>query len=98
MPTLFAVILSRGPAWNDPLPLEGQVAWAAHAAFMDGLVDKGIVVLGGPLEGSRDVLLIVRAEDPDEIARCLSADPWHRNGLLVVKHAWPWRIRLGSLP
>jgi hypothetical protein len=29
--------------------MEQQSDWPAHASFMDGLVDEGFVVLGGPL-------------------------------------------------
>ena len=94
---LFAVIRSRGPAWNSALPLDDQVEWAAHAAFMNGLLKEGFVALGGPLEGTPDVLLIVRATDTSEIAARLAADPWAQNGLLIVKQTYPWWLRLGSL-
>jgi len=94
---LFAVIRSRGPAWDDCRPLDDQVEWAAHAAFMNGLAAEGFVALGGPLEGTPDVLLVVRATDDAEITERLSADPWARNGLLIVKQICPWWIRLGSL-
>jgi hypothetical protein len=93
----FAVIRSHGPAWDESLPIEDQAGRAGHAAFMDGLAEEGFVAVGGPLEGTPDVLLIVRATDPSEIAERLAADPWARNGLLVVKQAGPWWIRLGSL-
>ena len=43
---------------------EGQVAWDSHASFMNAL------------EGTSDVLLVARAEAPDEIIEQLSADPW----------------------
>jgi uncharacterized protein YciI len=94
---LFAIVRSRGPAWNDALPLDSQVGWAAHAAFMNGLLDEKFVVLGGPLEGTADVLLVVRATDETEVAHQLAADPWTQNGLLVLKQVTPWRLRLGSL-
>lgn len=68
-----------------------------HAAYMDRLLDEGLIILGGPLEGSPDVLLILRASDEEEIAQRLEADPWRQDGLLVPKQIWPWRIRLGSL-
>src|SRR4249919_4110085 len=58
---LFAVIRTRGPRWNDAQPLEGQEDWRGHADYMNGLVDDGFTLLGGPLGGTRDVLLIVRA-------------------------------------
>jgi len=94
---LFAVIRSRGPAWDDSLPIDDQVDWAAHAGFMNGLVQDEFVAVGGPLEGTPDVLLVVRAASDSDIAERLAADPWTQNGLLIVKQICPWWIRLGSL-
>ncbi len=97
MQQLFAVIRTRGPAWRDSQPLEGQADWPAHASFMNALAQEGFVVLGGPLEGTADVLLIVRAGNPDEIRSRLAEDPWARNDLLRVTRVVPWTLRLGSL-
>jgi uncharacterized protein YciI len=97
MKRLFAVIRSRGPAWNDALPIDDQIEWPAHAAFMNGLVDQQFIAFGGPLEGTPDVLLVVRATDAAEVADRLAPDPWVRNGLLRLKQIWPWWIRLGAL-
>ena len=97
MTRLFAVIRSRGPAWDESRPLEGQAGWANHAAFMNGLLRDGFVALGGPLEGTRDVLLVVRAASESEIAGRLAADPWSGNGLLTVVRTCPWQLRLGAL-
>jgi hypothetical protein len=94
---LFAVIRSRGPAWDDSRPLDAQAGWATHARFMNGLAAEGFVAVGGPLEGTPDVLLVVRATDEAEIVERLSADPWARSGLLIVKQVRPWEIRLGTL-
>src|SRR5262249_10329041 len=93
----FIVLEERGPRWDDARPMEEQAEWPAHAAFMDALAAEGFVVLGGPLEGTRRVLLVIRAEDVTEVRQRFSADPWVQNGLLVVKNCWPWTIRLGSL-
>ena len=93
----FAVLRARGPAWDDSKPLEGQADWAGHARFMEGLYRDGFVALVGPLEGTRDALVIVRASSADEINQRLAADPWNQNGLLTTKQISPWRIRLGSL-
>jgi uncharacterized protein YciI len=93
----FAVLLTHGAAYLRGTPLEAQPDWTAHAAFMDALADEGFVVLGGPLETTDDVLLIVRAESPADIADRLAADPWHRQDLLRISRIAPWTIRLGSL-
>ena len=97
MPQLFVVIRTRGPAWQDSRPMEGQADWAAHASFMNALAKEGFVILGGPLEGSADVLLIIRAKTLDEVRSRLAEDPWTRNELLRITRVAPWTLRLGSL-
>ena len=97
MERAFVVLRSRGPAWDESRPLEGQLAWTAHAEFMDGLFAEGFVALVGPLEGTRDALLVLRASSEAEIAERLAADPWSTNGLLVTTQISPWQIRLGTL-
>ena len=76
MARVFAVIRSRGPAWDETRSMEQQTDWAGHATFMDALYAEGFVVLVGPLEGTRDALLIARADDANQIEARLSADPW----------------------
>jgi len=97
MPQLFAVMLNHGPAYQQGLPLESQPEWDAHAKFMDDLVDTGLVRLGGPLEGTSEVLLIFRAESPEEIRQRLATDLWHQMGLLQIARIMPWTLRLGKL-
>ena len=97
MQRLFAVVRSRGPAWDDSKPMEEQAGWDAHAAFMTALTAEGFVAAGGPLEDTRDVLLVVRAADPAEIRERLAADPWAPSGHLALKQVSPWRIRLGAM-
>jgi uncharacterized protein YciI len=97
MKRLFAAVRSRGAAWNDALPLEEQADWRPHADFMNALHDDGFVVIGGPLEGTRDVLLIIRANDADGIASRLESDPWSVGDMLRTTRIAPWTLRLGSL-
>jgi YCII-related domain-containing protein len=93
----FVVIRTRGPAWQDSRPLESQADWAPHASFMNSLAKEGFVVLGGPLEGTSDVLLVVRATTPDEVRSRLAEDPWAIKDLLRITRVAPWTLRLGSL-
>jgi len=55
------------------------------------------VLLGGPLEGTPNVLLIVHAEEAEDIRSRLAADCWARNDLLRTAEVAPWTLRLGSL-
>jgi len=97
MQRFFVVIRTRGPAWQGSQPLEGQPDWAGHASFMNALAKEGFIVVGGPLEGTADTVLVVRAETGDEIRARLAADPWAVADLLRVTRVAPWTLRLGSL-
>ena len=91
------MILKRGPAWDASQPLEGQVEWEPHRVFMNALEQEGFVALGGPLEGTNEVLLICRAANTEEIAGRLAPDPWHRMGLRQINRILPWQLRLGRI-
>jgi uncharacterized protein YciI len=93
---IFAVIRRRTDAWDLSRSMEEQPGWRGHADFMDALYNEGFFALVGPLEGSRDVLLIVRAGNAAEIERRLVADPWSGT-LLETTLIAPWTLRLGSL-
>jgi hypothetical protein len=41
------VLHRSGPDYVHGEPVEGQSRWDEHAAFMDSLVEGGLVVLGG---------------------------------------------------
>jgi len=97
MERIFVVVRSRGPAWDDSEPLERQTDWAGHAAFMDALFQERFAALVGPLEGTRDALLVLRAASASEIVERLALDPWTVSGLLVTTQISPWQLRLGSL-
>jgi len=73
--------------------MEEQSKWLAHAAFMDGLVDEGFVVLGGPLDDEERVVLAMEAESEDAVRATLALDPW-RGTHLRVDAVEPWTIRL----
>lgn len=91
---MFLVVVQRaGPHYNLSLPLEEQVGWAEHASFMDGLVDAGFLVLGGPLEDEERVVHAVSAGSPEEVRETLARDPWSGSHL-VVEVVEAWTIRL----
>src|SRR5262249_31691593 len=92
----FHVVLRRsGPEWDTARPLEEQSDWAAHAAFMNGLVDSGFIVLGGPLADEHRVVHVMEADSEDEIRATLARDPWSETHL-VVDAVDPWTIRLDA--
>lgn len=87
------VIRQSGPQWDPSLPLREQSGWSAHAAFMDGLVDRGFIVLGGPLDDDGRVVHAVQAESVHAVRETLAQDPWSETHLRV-ETVEPWTILL----
>ena len=94
---LFIVRLRRGGPWDWSKDLRQQEGWDRHAAFMDGLVEDGFILLGGPLEGERDTFHIVRAESEEAIRSRLAEDPWAPNGMLTPVAIERWTLLLDGL-
>ena len=93
---VFALTKVSGPGWDASRPRREQDSWDDHAAFMDGLVDDGFVILGGPIGDGERVLLVVEASDEGEIEARFAADPWLPMGILRIETIEPWTIWLDS--
>ena len=93
---MFLVVLRQsGPEFDRSRPLEEQSGWTEHAAFMDGLVDDGFIVLGGPLAGDGRVAHAVEADSQDAVRATLARDPWSETHL-QIDTIEPWTIRLDA--
>jgi hypothetical protein len=92
--TLFVVMRVHGPAWDELRALEEQPLWAEHAEFMDGLAERGFVVLGGLLGPGR-AMLVCDAGDEREVRRTLAEDPWGEE-MIETASIEPWTIRLDA--
>ena len=91
---MFLVVLTRdGPEWAPSRALEEQSNWLVHAAFMDDLVDMGVIVLGGPLGDEHRVVHAIEAESVDAVRALLARDPWSETHLRLATID-PWTIRL----
>jgi len=91
---MFHVVLSQsGPEWRPRKPLEEQTGWDEHAVFMDGLVEEGFIVLGGPLADEVRVVHAVEAASEDAVRATFARDPWSRSHL-EIDSIEPWTIRL----
>ncbi|HSS81347.1 MAG TPA: hypothetical protein VLK24_09135 [Gaiellaceae bacterium] len=94
---MFLVILRRsGPEYDHSKPLEEQSGWLEHAAFMDGLVEDGVIVLGGVLGDELRTAHAVEAASEDAVRETLARDPWSGSHL-VVDSIDPWTVRLQRL-
>ena len=73
-----------------------QDGWDEHAAFMDGLVDDGVIVLGGPLEDERYTMHVVAVESEEDLRERFATDPWWVNGMLEPIAIERWEILLDA--
>src|SRR4051794_23608096 len=90
---LWIVWREPGPAWDAGKDRRDQEGWDAHASFMDGLVEAGFVVLGGPVGDGSRVLHICEAESEAEVRGRLAEDPWPEE-LLATVGVEPWDVLL----
>ncbi|WP_369045241.1 hypothetical protein [Sinomonas sp. P10A9] len=96
----FVVTFGRGPRWSPDCPRRARDGWDEHAAFMDGLVRRGVVLLGGPLGDDVDegpALVLVAADDAQAAASAFRGDPWHGT-VLVTERVTRWTLWLGEPP
>jgi hypothetical protein len=92
----YLVTIANGPAWDPAVPRRNQAGWDEHAEFMDGLVARGFVLLGGPVGPDVDtghVMLAVEAADEVAVRHHLAADPW-QGTILTIERIEPWALWL----
>jgi uncharacterized protein YciI len=96
----FVVISSAGPNRDRSKGTREQPFWDDHAAFIDRLVDDDFILMGGPLVDRdglpKGALLIVNAQDENEVTKKLKNDPWFENGILKLESIRRWEIFIDS--
>ena len=92
----YVLRLERGGPWDWSRDMREQDGWDDHARFMDDLVDRGKIVLGGPLEGERETMHIVAADSEEDVRDLFVTDPWWINGMLRPVRIERWTIVLDS--
>jgi Uncharacterized protein conserved in bacteria len=96
MKNTFVVISSAGPNRDLSKGTREQPLWDEHATFIDQLVAEGFILMGGPLVDEsglpRGALLIVNADDEDEVRESLKNDPWFERGILKLESVKRWQI------
>ena len=96
---MFAVTTAKGPNWMHDRGIREQPVWDEHAKFFDRLVERGVVVLGGPIASASDdevALLAVEATDEKELRSVFGEDPWAASGVLRIKEVRAWTLWLDS--
>ena len=92
MKNTFVILSSAGPKRDSSRSTREQPLWKEHAAFIDQLVAAGFILMGGPLVDERGAMLIVTADDENEVREKLQNDPWFRHGILKLESVKRWQI------
>lgn len=95
MQTVYLVVREPGRAWREDRPADGQPLWLEHAAYLEDLFDRGLVLFGGPLiESPRKLVMVVVAKDRPAVFELLARDPWAREAVVrvVSVHTWAWTL------
>ena len=96
MKDTFVAISSAGPNRDLSRGTRDQPFWDEHAAFIDRLVGESSILMGGPLVDEagmpQGALLIVNAEDENEVREKLKNDPWFEHGILKLESIKRWQI------
>src|SRR5258708_3051810 len=87
------VLFGAGPAWVKGRGSRQQLYWDEHAAFIDGLTERGLLVAGGPFADESGALNIL-AGRPDElgVATLYAADPFIVHGIFVLERVVEWVV------
>ncbi len=59
---------------------------------IDQLVAEGFILMGGPLVDEDGAMLIVNADDENEVREKLKNDPWMKHGVLKLESVKRWQI------
>ena len=92
MKNAFVAISSAGPNRDPSKDTREQAFWDEHANFIDQLVEEGFILMGGPLVDEGGALLILNAEDENEVREKLKNDPWFKQGILKLESLKRWQI------
>ena len=94
---VFAVSTAQGPNWDRARGTREQRFWEEHADFADRLVERGVILFGGPIasDDEEDIALVaVEAPDEDAARAVFDADPWTVHGVFRIKDVRAWSLWL----
>ncbi|MDQ2981181.1 MAG: hypothetical protein M3R26_02505 [Actinomycetota bacterium] len=90
------VTFRTGPGWTGGTSRE-QPDWDAHAAFIDALVERSTIVMGGPFDDYSGAMLLLEGVGADEVRSIFADDPFVKNGVFVLDEAREWTIFVDAL-
>ena len=90
------VRFGAGPTWTSGPP-EKQQGWNDHAAFVDDLVARGTMVMGGPFADYSGSLIVLENVGEDEARALVARDPFIVNGVFVLESVHTWNVYVDEL-
>jgi len=96
MKNTFMILWAPGPAWVPGKTVREQPYWAHHADFMDPLFENGTVVLGGPFADATGSLVVVEAENEQEVADLFARDPFVVHDIFALSLRKQWLLFLDA--
>ena len=85
-----------GPIWTGGPP-EEQPGWDEHAAFIDDLVARGTMVMGGPFADHSGSLIVLENVGQQEARDLIADDPFVANGVFVLEDVRAWNVYVDKL-
>lgn len=98
MQQLFVLFHSPGTTWDHALGFMEQPGIEQHVAFMRSLLERGLMVLGGPFADGVAAgpvgMAVITAPDAAEAERLAREDRSVERGLIHVSIR-PWTVPMG---
>jgi uncharacterized protein len=96
---VFAVTTAKDANWDHARDIRQQPFFGQHAAFVDELVEQGVIIIGGPVASEDDddiALLAVEAPDEGSLRSIFDADPWTVHRVFRIKAVREWTLWLNG--
>ena len=96
MKNTFVILWAPGVAWTAGKTVREQAYWDEHAEFMDRLFENGTVIMGGPFSDGTGSLVIVEAEEMNEVSSLFANDPFVVHQIFTLRSLKQWQLFLDA--
>jgi uncharacterized protein len=96
MKNTFVILWAPGAAWTAGKTVREQAYWDEHAEFMDRLFENGTVIMGGPFSDGTGSLVIVEAEEMNEVSSLFANDPFVLHQIFTLRSLKQWQLFLDA--